>query len=160
MGREIEGSDSSRGSNFDAVTKDVLPKYKVKASAISLRRNPSRWDACRTHMLEVLPPNLCFEMFEAVDGKLYQGLLPNIDALEAKAGCKLYRNWVVQDDSDVLRIAPEFEVEPCTAWIKYEKWFAGWFVRRPVHMEQFIEFISCTRIQFAEIPFTRINSFV
>lgn len=143
---------------------------RMIARAICLRRCVERWTACESHMQEVLPSWMDFQMAEGKDGSLFKDCLRSdvatsmdeaeplpteeqIAAVESNMGCKLYRGWPVCETFDVLRVlacedSDDIDtLSEAQAWERYRMWFSDW----PRHRSwPYIDF-HCRHITLGEV---------
>ncbi|CAJ1381728.1 unnamed protein product [Effrenium voratum] len=78
-----------------------------------------------------LPESLQLEMFPGIYGNDFRHLLPDLSALEAAMGCRLYHQWPICDVEDVVRMKPELaELPDWKAWETYISWHRCWISDR------------------------------
>ncbi|KAL1508573.1 hypothetical protein AB1Y20_004672 [Prymnesium parvum] len=99
----------------------------VRITAISLRRNASRWASCEAHMRAVLPPPLLahFAMLDGTDARALIGAARGEDALSAlerAAQCTVWRLWPLTEGSHAAAAFPSAAALPDgEAWLHYTR---------------------------------------
>ncbi|CAJ1381719.1 unnamed protein product [Effrenium voratum] len=103
---------------------------RSRAFCLSLQQRPARFGAAEAAMAQ-LPESLQLEMFPGIYGNDFRHLLPDLSALEAAMGCRLYHQWPICDVEDVVRMKPELaELPDWKAWETYISWHRCWISDR------------------------------
>jgi len=138
-------------SDDAAFLEDFLATHPVRLRAISLPSWGNRWQECEAYLQQALPPPVLpyFAMFRGINATaLGRPLLPDVDAIEAALGCRLYRDWPIMEATDVKarfpHLASNTDVE---AWVAYERMFEPWWRDRQL---LYLDFY-CRHLTFGDV---------